>query len=164
MTDTIVTLELSPKLQQEQIVRSYVYDFKTNSIVVELNHKNDKKTIISKIVKDDWTMTIEKFQGQMRQSGVSQEHIIMITDVAESQYQSILPSVEGKKTKFKCIQKYRTEDVLAEAVIIGNEPYFAVAANAGIRLDESINDMKNTLVMLLKNMKTNLQSECKQEL
>ena len=72
MTDTNVTLELSPKLQQEHIVRSYVYDLKTNSLVVELNHKYDKKTIISKIVKDDWTKTIEKFQGQMKQSGVSQ--------------------------------------------------------------------------------------------
>jgi hypothetical protein len=61
MTDTNITLELSPKLQQEQIVRSYVYDFKTNSIVFELNHLCGKKTIISKIVKDDWTKTIERF-------------------------------------------------------------------------------------------------------
>jgi hypothetical protein len=143
MTDTNITLELSPKLQQEQIVTSYIFDLKINSIVVELNHKYDKKTIISKIVKDDWTKTIEKFQSQMRQSGVSQEHITMITDVAESQYQSILPPIiDDKRVKPKFIQKYRTDDLLAEAIIIGDEPYFAVATNGGIILEESIRDFK----------------------
>lgn len=97
MTDTIVTLELSPRLQQEQIVTSYTYDLKTNSLVVELNHKYDKKTIISKILKDDWAKTIEKFQVQMKQSGVSQKHITMITDVAESQYQFILSPYRRQK-------------------------------------------------------------------
>jgi hypothetical protein len=114
----------------------------TNSLVIELNHKYDKKTIISKIVKDDWTKTIEKFQGDMKRKGVSQEHITMITDVAENQYQYILPPIEDKKTKFKCIQKYRTDDLLAEAIIIGDEPYFAVATNAGISLEQSIHDFK----------------------
>ena len=90
MTGTIITLELSPRLEQEQIVTSYGYDLKTNSLVVELNHKYDKKRIISKIVKDDWTKTIEKFEHEMKRKGVSQEHIAMITDVAENQYQDIL--------------------------------------------------------------------------
>jgi hypothetical protein len=39
-------------------------------------------------------------------------------------------------------QKYRTDDLLAEAVIIGHEPYFAVATNAEITLEESIHDFK----------------------
>lgn len=50
--------------------------------------------------------------------------------------------IEDKKGKFKCIQKYRTEDILAEAVIIGDEPYFAVAASAGLSLEESIHDFR----------------------
>lgn len=45
MTGTNITLELSPKLQQEQIVISYIFDLKTNSLVLELNHKYDEKTI-----------------------------------------------------------------------------------------------------------------------
>jgi hypothetical protein len=142
LTGTIITLELSPKLQQEKVITRYIYDSKTNCLVLELNHKYDKKTIISKILKDDWTKTIEKFRGQMKQGGVSQEHITMITDVAENQYQSILPPLEDKKTKFKCIQKYCTDDLLAEAVIIGDVPYFAFATNTGIRLEESIHDFK----------------------
>ena len=93
MNDTIVTLELSPKLQQEKVITNYIYDSKTNCLVLELNHKYDKKTIISKIVKDDWTKTIEKFEHEMKRKGVSQEHIAMITDVAENQYQDILPPV-----------------------------------------------------------------------
>jgi hypothetical protein len=141
MTDTTVTLELSPKLHQEQIVTKYILDLNTNSLVLELNHKYNKKTIISKIVKDDWTKTIKKFQGQMKQSGVSQEHITMITDVAENQYQDILPAtIVDKRVKPKFIQKYRTDESLAEAAIIGDEPYFAVATNGGISLEESIHD------------------------
>ncbi len=92
MTGTNIVLELSPKLQQEQIVTSYTYDLKTNSIVLELNHKYDK-TIISEIVKDDWAKTIERFEHEMKRKGVSQEHITMITDVAENQYQDILPPI-----------------------------------------------------------------------
>jgi radical SAM superfamily enzyme with C-terminal helix-hairpin-helix motif len=91
MTDTNITLELSPKLQQEQIVTSYIRDLKTNRLVVELNHKYDKKTIISKIVKDDWTKTIERFEHEMKRKGVSQERIATIADVTENQYQDIFP-------------------------------------------------------------------------
>ena len=65
----------------------------TNSLVIELNHKYDKKTIISEIVKDDWAKTIERFEHEMKRKGVSQEHITMITDVAENQYQDILPPI-----------------------------------------------------------------------
>jgi hypothetical protein len=90
MTNTIISLELSPKLQQKQIVTSYFFDLKTNSLVLELNHKYDKETIISKIVKADWTKTIERFEHEMKRKGVSQEDIAMITDVAENQYQDIL--------------------------------------------------------------------------
>jgi hypothetical protein len=93
MTDTKITLELSPKLQQEQIVTSYICDLKTNSLALELNHKYDKKTIISKIVKDDCTKSIERFEHEMKRKGVSQEHIAMITDVAENQYQDIVPPI-----------------------------------------------------------------------
>jgi hypothetical protein len=66
MTDTIITLELSPKLQQEQIVTSYILDLKTNRLVLELNHRYDKKTIISKIIKDDWTKSIKRFEHEMK--------------------------------------------------------------------------------------------------
>lgn len=52
-----------------------------------------KRQSISKIVKDDWTKTIEKFEHEMKRKGVSQEHITMITYVAENQYQDILPPI-----------------------------------------------------------------------
>lgn len=93
MNDTIVTLELSPKLQQEKVITNYIYDSKTNCLVLELNHKNDKTTIVSKIIKDDWTKTIERFEHETKRKGVSQQHIAMITDVAENQYQDILPAI-----------------------------------------------------------------------
>ena len=94
MNDTIITLELSPKLQQEQIVTSYIFDVSTNNLVLELNHKYEKTTIVSKIIKDDWTKTIERFEHEMKRKGVSQEHIAMITDVTEIQYQDIGINVE----------------------------------------------------------------------
>lgn len=93
MTSNNIPLELSPKLQQEQIVTSYFYDLKANSLVVELNHKYDKKTIISKIVKDDWTKSIERLEHEKKRKGVSQEYISMITDVLESQDQDIFPPI-----------------------------------------------------------------------
>ena len=43
MTGTIITLELSPRLQEEQIVTRYIFDLKTNGLVIELSHKYDKQ-------------------------------------------------------------------------------------------------------------------------
>jgi hypothetical protein len=39
MTDAIISLELSPKLHEEQIVTRYIFDLKTSSIAVELSHR-----------------------------------------------------------------------------------------------------------------------------
>jgi hypothetical protein len=42
MTDTNITLELSPRLQQEQIVTSYIFYLKTNILVLDLNQIDEE--------------------------------------------------------------------------------------------------------------------------
>jgi len=40
-------------------------------------------------------LTVETIEHEMKRKRVSQEHISMITDLAENQYQDILPPIIG---------------------------------------------------------------------
>lgn len=66
--DTIA-LELSQTLQNEQIVTSFAV--KACCIVVGLNHKYDKKTIVSTIYNKDWNKTIKSFSDCARKKGLT---------------------------------------------------------------------------------------------
>ena len=51
MTDTNIKLELSPRLQQEQIVTSYIFDLKTSCLVIELNPRRYMLSSVNSIFK-----------------------------------------------------------------------------------------------------------------
>jgi hypothetical protein len=140
MIDNNIPLELTPEV--EQIATSYFFDSRTKSIVLELNHKYSKKRIVSQVVKDNWTKTLERFESEMKRNDISLEDIKKLSGVASNNYQIILPVFEEPKTNKKqfIIQKYRLENVLAEAVIVDNKPYFAIANTGGISLEKSIED------------------------
>ena len=77
------------KLKEEQIVTKFVAK-PTNSkrgtagyIELELNHKYDRKTIISDIYDDNWHKTIKLFSDRAKQKGISKEHIDLLTDLMD---------------------------------------------------------------------------------
>jgi hypothetical protein len=148
-------LVIPQKLQQEEIITSCKVDSK--NIIIGLNHKYDKRTVISPIVKNSLPRTEILLEKELKRKGVSEDHIILIRNCIDMNYELIfdLQPVEGEgdeiegstnntnsksKSKIPTIQKYRNANLLAEAVIIGDKPFFAVATDNGetIRLEESI--------------------------
>lgn len=146
-------LVIPEKLQEMEIIMSCKADSK--SIIVGLNHKYDRRTVISPIVKDDLPKTEIRLENELERKGVSEDHIVLIRNMIDENYELIFdpPPVESdevgctsstskprSKAKIPTIQKYRIDELLAEAVMIGNQPFFAIATDNGqvIRLEKSI--------------------------
>src|SRR5438309_23800 len=97
MTDNIISLELSPKLQKAQIITRYIFDLNSLDIVLELNHIYDKKIIVSPIEINDWLYTIQSFKDLMEDQNIDKDHITMICDVADKNASML--NGKGKKEK-----------------------------------------------------------------
>ena len=92
-----ISLELSAELIQEGIIEKFVKDNRINSVVLSLNHKYKKKNFIYSIPpakKLDWAHTVEKIAKSLRTGGVSPDHILMIEDVLNTNYEIVIGVVE----------------------------------------------------------------------
>jgi len=93
-----IPLEISDELIQEGIIDKFVKDNRINSVVLSLNHKYKKKNFIYPIPsakKINWTVAIEKIAKSLRISGVSSDHILMIEDVLNTNYEIIIGVAES---------------------------------------------------------------------
>jgi hypothetical protein len=89
----LVPLELNDELKQAGIITKLVKDTRTNSVVLSLNHIYKQKTLIFPIPptkKINWEATIEKIAKSLRTNGISPEHILMIEDVLQTNYEKVL--------------------------------------------------------------------------
>jgi hypothetical protein len=114
-----IPLALSDELIQEGIIEKFVKDNRINSVVLSLNHKSKKKNFIypiPSVEKINWKVTIEKIAKLLRTGGVSSEHILMIEDVLNTNYEIIISVAEqnqeydaspnGKKKEVCYIHKF----------------------------------------------------------
>ncbi|NAL78052.1 hypothetical protein [Nitrososphaera sp. AFS] len=163
--DSVIKLELTDKLKQEQVVSRYEYYLRTGNIVIQLNHKYDKKLITSPL-ESDWPKTIQTLEKQLKRRGVNPKLITMLTDSADNNAEVILGNLQsieeeienniktGKEKKYY-IQKYRGKDFLAEAVIVAGTPFFATNNDGTIKLEESVQEYNETFLPLTNRMYLN---------
>jgi hypothetical protein len=114
----LIPLELNEELKKEEIVTKFVKDSRTNSLILSLNHKYKQKTLIFPIPtarKIDWSVTTEKFAKKLRACNISPEHILMLEDVMQENFEIVIgftePSetdtyTDGKKKEVCYIHKY----------------------------------------------------------
>jgi hypothetical protein len=88
-TNLLMQLQLTDELKQQEIVASYVFDPETDNLSVELNHQCSKKKITSPI-ETNWPNTINTFAKELGRKKISQEHILMLCDVADNTAEKIL--------------------------------------------------------------------------
>jgi len=89
----LIPLRLSDELRKEEIVKSFVKDSRINSVVLHLNHKYEQKNFIFSIPaakKIDWGAIIEKVAKSLRTNGISSDHILMIEDVLNTNYEIVI--------------------------------------------------------------------------
>ena len=113
----LIPLELSEELKKEGIVTRFDKDTRNGSLILFLNHRYNKRSIvfpIPSIKKLDWATHLEKMAKKLRTNGVSAEHILMIEDVLNTNYEKVLweadnttPATSRDKQKEACyVRKY----------------------------------------------------------
>jgi hypothetical protein len=119
----LIPLELSDELKQEGIVTRFDKDTRNGSLILSLNHKYNKKSIVFPIPsakKIDWATHLEKMAKKLRTNGVSAEHIQMIEDVLNTNYEKVLWEADNTtqatsrdKQKESCyVRKYTANGTL----------------------------------------------------
>lgn len=119
----LIPLELSDELKKEEIITRFEKDTRTNSLILSLNHKYQKKNFIFSIPtkRIDWTAIIDKIAKSLRAFRMSPEHMLMIEDVIHGNYEIVIGIADGSdqqnignsKQKEAChIRKYTANGLL----------------------------------------------------
>ena len=90
------TLMLNPveSLDKEGLTTHFVANRKTRCIEAKLNHVYSGKIIISRVY-PDWIKTVNNFVMRGVSKGISNNHIEMLTDTLDSNYEKVLQFVYG---------------------------------------------------------------------
>src|SRR5215216_3874124 len=86
--NNIVELELTPELDEVGIVERYAYCAETNAIHILLNHQYTGKSVVFSVDKKDWNKTHNIFEKQLKQKGISKEHILQLSDVLDNNHEA----------------------------------------------------------------------------
>jgi hypothetical protein len=128
-TKKSLSLELDQRLVKEKIVKSFVYDAETTSLVLTLGDKYDRFTITSPVDIDNWEHTVEGLQKTLAQRGINENHIRMICDTVDNDAIKISDFISPKNEKQPekhMAFKYSNggKDDLYEAIILAGKPTF----------------------------------------
>jgi hypothetical protein len=111
LTKDIISLELTDRIQQEQIVTGYDFNTKIRSLVLSLNHKY-QDTVITTPVDSNWTKTIKIFAKELKRKNVTQDHITMICDVADINAVKILEHVQEQEQEEESQARTQAEVII----------------------------------------------------
>ena len=84
-----ISLDIGERLQQQQILNTFVVNKKTGCIIASLNHVYSKKTIVSNIYRD-WMKTLDVFATRAEGKGISGEHTNMLTDALDDNNEKVM--------------------------------------------------------------------------
>jgi P4 family phage/plasmid primase-like protien len=114
-TNDTIQLELSPKLKRSGIVERFVFNTRTNSVVLSLNRIYNNKVVICPINNKQWIRTTDNFTKQLTKKGISKDHALALCDILDLNYEKILEfedSHKGQESEQE--QEERIENVLMD--------------------------------------------------
>ena len=128
----IIYFELTDDIKKEGIINEFFINV-PNSIVIELNHKYEKKIVISRIYQKDWNKTSEIFEKSLREKGITDAHVISkLTDVVYNNYKKILELLndtqneDKKEIDFISLVKENCSELFVDQY---DSPYAAITIN-----------------------------------
>jgi hypothetical protein len=75
---TVMVLELTDEIKPGQIVTSFFSSFNSKSVILQLNHKYENKTVELPVILEDWKLTNERFDDILKNKGVTEEDRIKL--------------------------------------------------------------------------------------
>ena len=99
----LINLEIGKKLQEEEIINSFVKDKKTNCIKIELNHKYENNIVIVPINGNNWLKFLESVEKRLKDKGIgiSNEHIRLIKNVLDDNHEIIVGIINNLNDQIK---------------------------------------------------------------
>src|ERR687886_2238921 len=111
----IIELELTQKLKRIGIVERFIFNTKTDSVVLSLNRTYNNKVVICPINNKQWIRTTDNFTKQLIKKGISKDHALALCDILDLNYEKILQfedSHKGQESEQE--QEERIENVLMD--------------------------------------------------
>jgi hypothetical protein len=97
--DNFIDLQLGEEIRKEQIVTFFRKDKRTDNLILSLNHTYRQKTVISPVYGHDWIKTTDTFVKELKGKGVIDSHILLLEDVLNTNYESVLGLSEISQAK-----------------------------------------------------------------
>jgi hypothetical protein len=94
--DWQIPLKLTNAIRQEQIVNGYIFNKEECCLTLLLNRRYENISI-NLPVDANWTKTIDTFARELKRKNVAENHITMITDVADNNAVKILEHVQKEE-------------------------------------------------------------------
>jgi P4 family phage/plasmid primase-like protien len=111
----IIELELTQKLKRLGIVERFVFNTKTNSVILSLNHAYNRKVVICPMNSKQWIRTNDNFTKQLTKKGISKDHALALCDILDFNYEKIIDFEDSnKKQESEEEQEERIENVLMD--------------------------------------------------
>jgi hypothetical protein len=111
--DWQISLKLTNQLRQEQIVDHYIFNTEERCLTLLLNRKYQNISIYSP-VDANWTRTIDTFARELKRKNVAENHITMITDVADNNAVKILKHVQKDEENKSSSPKTKQSEIIIE--------------------------------------------------
>ena len=92
--DNIIIIELTEDLKQLGIVTNFIFDKKSRMLILSLNPKYKKKSIISTVFQHNWSKTARESMCEMTSKGMTENHANMLCDIVDNNYEKILCMVD----------------------------------------------------------------------
>jgi hypothetical protein len=159
LNENIIELELPQYLQDAKIVTEFIFEINTKNFVLEFNHVYGNTKIIFHYNKN-WTIIKRDLRKEANAKDVQEQHIKLLLDAVDANYNTITTTqedygtsiearqgIEQKDTtitsneekdeekKIYVINKYSQGIILAESILIDNNPTF-------IQLEDNDNEQK----------------------
>jgi hypothetical protein len=99
-----IPIELTEDLIKQEIVTNFIFDKRSKLLILSLNHKYKKKTVVPPVFKNDWLKTIQKFKDQMTSKGMTEDHMNMLCDIVDYNYEKILDIDEDENANANEVQ------------------------------------------------------------
>jgi hypothetical protein len=147
LNENIIELELPQVLQDAKIVTEFMFEINTKNFVLELNQIYDDSRLIFHYNKN-WSIIKRDLRKEAKAKGVQEQHIKLLLDALDYNYNTItitqegycsdiegIQDIEQKETtrndkksendkKTYTINKYSQGIALAESILIDNKPFF----------------------------------------
>lgn len=106
-----ISIPLNKKLEKEEIVSSFVKDKRTNSIVIELNHKYEKNKVVIPINIKNWLKFLHDVEKRLKDKGITDEHIKLIKNTLDNNWELVTGMINNDKREN---QLYLSNDTRTE--------------------------------------------------